>query len=256
MAPDMSLIDLQDTAAASFPNNTVFVAGTLEPNQIVDQVLDKNITSVIQTNEKFFHEDLKRLAKLREDPPGYFKNHVVFLFPDAVDTLHIEVKASTNKEEVREKAVAFCADVKGRNVTESVIAIFEELYMNAIYDAPNEAKKQKLKSAALVDQAAHLCLVRSETQLGISFSDNYGSLNSQKFLRRLREIYKEGAGQVINLRNEGGAGIGCSLMFENASSIILGVIPGVQTLVSCVIPLGLNNRQRAEIKKSLHLVQI
>jgi hypothetical protein len=54
------------------------------------------------------------------------------------------------------------------------------------------------------------------------------------------------------MRQPGGAGIGCVILFENSVSLIIGVNPGVQAKVTCILPMGVSNRQREKMKKSLH----
>ncbi len=257
LAPTTPLIDIKDISTAKSPATSIFVASELEPLQIVEHILDQSISSVLQMNKKYFLEDLKMLARLKQDSEGYFKNYAGHLFPDTAEKIILEFGHANEKEQLRAKILEFAQKTKSQSVVESTQAIFEELYMNAILDAPKEALKRNQKMNHY-DQGvkATFCLVRSDLQLAISCSDPYGSLDCQKFLKRLREIYQKGAGQVINLKKEGGAGIGCSLMWENSASIILGVIPNKKTVVTCVIPLGLSNRQRAEVKKSLHLVEL
>jgi hypothetical protein len=68
------------------------------------------------------------------------------------------------------------------------------------------------------------------------------------------EVYKKGAGEAMNLREDGGAGLGCVIMFEHCEALFLGVMPGQKTLVSCIVPLGMSYRQRDQVKKSLHLI--
>lgn len=127
--------------------------------------------------------------------------------------------------------------------------------MNAVFDAPREAVKF---GGSDKQQMAEIFLAHSSKSLQISCSDLFGSLDVSKFLRRMNEIYEKGVGNAINLSVErgAGAGIGCVILFENCTSLILGVRHGKITKVTCVIPLGMRSRQREQMKKSLHWFEI
>jgi hypothetical protein len=129
--------------------------------------------------------------------------------------------------------------------------------MNAVIDAPREYSR--MGNGAKTYQSgmqAKFYLQTSENRLAIACEDPFGALDIEKFIGRMNEVYQKGAGEVINLYRPGGAGLGCVLMFENCISMYLGVSSGKMTLVSCVLPLGVSYRQKAALKKSLHLIQI
>jgi hypothetical protein len=167
----------------------------------------------------------------------------------AVTEVVLKFKDSNDKKNLKDSAMTFINEIGSDAVTQAADAIIEELYMNAIIDAPREAQKQNWN---LPVNPSELFLARSDKVLQISCLDYFGSLDVNKVFRRMAEVYEKGAGQAINLNSGSGAGIGCILLFENSSGMVFGVRPKEKTKVTCLVPIGISNRQRAQMKKSLH----
>lgn len=237
--------------------NTIFVADNFEPNELIRNIIRNDYSYVLQKNTPFMDEDFIAAAQIianKEDffvHPGRailheFRNHVSFDF------------CSTEEKEALLKKVEFFLLFNpghGQRIVESVEAIVEELYMNAIFDAPAEAEKLGFsKDLYKKGMKATLNLTESDKRLVITCSDPFGAMNFNRFLSRLDEIYEKGAGKVINF-GSGGSGIGCYIMFEHCSAMYIGVQPGKKTVVSCVLPLKMNYRQRCFIRKTLCLVR-
>jgi len=236
---------------------TLIVADNLAGAELVNHVLSQDLRFLLQKNPKFFVEDLETAARLLESPQSYFAKAEEVLLPSLEKKMSAEFCSPNDKAALKTNCHDFISDLNSQNVAESLEAILEELYMNAILDAPVEAKKRGWKHD-LYDQGqkARMTIVRNATRLFITCEDPFGALEPKKFLGRLHQVLEQGAGEVMNFKKEGGAGIGCSLIFEHCSSLFLGVLPQKKTVVSCAIPLGLSYRQRAKMQKSLHLIEI
>lgn len=234
------------------PEKTIVIEDSMEPAQVVIEAFGKKIPSIIQKNEKRFESDIANAARLKEFSSEYFKSNYTY-FSDPVQFMQTLVFSKTeHKAKMKEDALATIEKLNSPAVSQAAESIIEELYMNAVIDAPREAKKMGLTGSGT---DCNIFIAAGEHDLQISCSDPYGALDISKFIARMNEVYEKGAGEVINLTAAGGAGLGCVILFENSYTMILGVESNVITKVTCTIPLGISSRRRAQMKKSLHWFQ-
>ena len=239
----------QSLPSASGP--VVYVEAQLEPADVVEQVIHKKCNFLLQKNKGYFENDLVATAGLAEQRTSYFAEDFQFSPEPALQRFKMNFSTPQDKELLKEKSLALVADFKSGTLEDSLIAIIEELYMNALFDAPREATRVGKNPAPM----PRLELILTEKFLQVSCTDFYGSLDIFKFLQRMNDVYRNGAGPVMNMDTNHGAGLGCVILFEHSSCVILGVDPGRQSKVSCLIPIGINHLRRSQMKKSLHWFQ-
>lgn len=240
-------------------HDKVCIGDGCRPSDIIEFVVENpGVFSYLQKNSEWFGRDLETALHLRQNPELYFRNPGQVMLPNSREIWSWEFRHKNEKTKIREQLIRVLAN-DSEATRDSIALVFEELFMNASIDAPREA--MKLGHKALDPQDARsvskITLARSENRLSLSCEDPYGTLNSEKFVRRMNEVYIRGAGQAINFETErGGAGLGCVLLFENSATMVLGVAKNFRTVVSCVIPTQLNHRQRDLVKKSIHIVEL
>lgn len=130
-----------------------------------------------------------------------------------------------------------CGIPRARRV--SIEQCVDEMVMNALYDAPVDARGRPLFAGIptrtrIALRTEHSALVRyacDGQQLAISVRDAFGRLDRPTVLRHLHKCLH--AGQPID-RKVGGAGLGLYLMVNAASAVAFHVVPGVATEVLCV----------------------
>lgn len=232
----------------------IYVEDGLEPAQVISEVTSKKLQNLLQKNEGRFEQSLIATGKLLSNREDYFgKQYCFFGEPPEKEEL-ISFEGPADKSQMKSKALHFCESVGKSSVVSAGDAVIEELYMNAVIDAPREAQKKGYNSQP---RPSELYLCKTQSGLQISCTDSYGSLEIQKCLARMNEVYQKGVGQSIDLERTGaGAGIGCVILFEQSAMLILGVQPGLKTKVTCIIPLGVGNRVRSEMRKSIQWFQI
>jgi hypothetical protein len=245
-SPEINL-QLWDDQAISSP--VIHFAEQMEPHDVVRFLKSKTNGHLLQKNKDHFNEDLEMTARWVDNARAYFESSCL------AQPTHQEVISfndKSKKTEMREKMLRFLDGVQGPSLPDAALAIFEELFMNATIDAPKEAQRQGRQIANPENQFS---FERHAKKLVISCRDPYGALDVQKFLNRMSEVYQKGAGEAINMTQPGGAGLGCVILFENCTRLIVGCHKGQWTKVTCMIPLGCSQRQRAEMKKSLHRIE-
>lgn len=246
-APDIHLQLWNETPAQG---STIFVSQELEPKDVVMFIKDKANGHLVQKAKDHFSEDLELTSGWLSDAKTYFEK-TCLKAPTHKEVIHFSDK--NKKMELKDRLMNFMDGVQGPSLPDAAIAIFEELFMNATIDAPKEAQKQ---GRSVKNTECEMVLERHAKKLAISCRDPFGALNVQKFLNRMAEVYERGAGDAINMTQPGGAGLGCVILFENCVQLVVGCHEGKWSKVTCILPLGCSQRQRAEMKKSLHRIEI
>lgn len=250
--PDVNVYTLSDSQTAP-AEPCVFVEESLEPQQVVEVVQKRNLRHIVQKNEGYFGGSLAAAGRLLQSRNEYFQSEYCFSTEPILKTHLISFAGPADKAKLKTESTQFIELLKSAAVGSASDAIIEELYMNAVIDAPREAGHKGIK---VQDPVCELFLCQTESWLQISCADPYGSLAVTKLIARMNEVYTRGAGNAINLEGNEGAGLGCMILFEQSVCLILGVHAGKKTKVTCLIPLGISNRRRAEMKKSIHWLEI
>jgi hypothetical protein len=250
-------VELVQSGSAPKGSSTkaIVVGEGIEAVDVVKNFLSSKIHFFIQKNKKRFVSELTQMAEVVSSPSDYFINPCDSVLKEIGRRHVVELKSTDDKKRLIKESEEFVAILNSQNVKESVRAIVEELYMNALLSAPKAAKRSGLSHHSYDGiKSAKITFAMNTDSLAISCEDPFGALNVTKFLQRMQDVYEKGAGQVINMEKDLGAGLGCVIMFEHVSNLIMGVIPEKCTVVTCVVPLGLNNRARAKIGRALNWV--
>lgn len=238
----------------------ICIGSTLQPCEVVEFTLNLGPRRFVQYNPLWFKEDVEMALNLSKNPGSYFQDPVgtVLNVPLKSDFFQKEwaFKDGSAKHTILEDIYRLLP-APGQALKDAVRAVYEELYMNAVLDAPRESiRSGQEKYGYEKRDPARITLGFDGSRLALACADPYGTLDITRFLNRMNEVYKRGAGQVVNLvREKGGAGLGCVILFEQSSSLFLGVEAGKNTTVTCQIPLSLNHRQRASVQKSLYILE-
>lgn len=251
--PGVNLVDA-GLFSGELPPNSIVVSDNLEPRQVVEAFSNGVKSHLVQYNRNFFEHDIETTAALIESPELYFGNPGPVVLNQSCKFKSFDFSSKNDKIDLLKNVEIFLAENVTESVQDAAFRIIEELYMNAILDAPVEATKNELAQTSASKKSAQLTLCLSDHYLSITCKDPYGSLVPVNLLNRLNKVYKEGAGNAMQMKSGQGAGIGCVLMFEQCSALYFGVKKGIATVVSAVISHKLSNKQRAEFKKSFHII--
>ena len=257
---DLILVDEKKSAEMGSDydfHKSLLVSESLTPQKVVESVIRGN-HQVMQKGSIEFWPDMKCALSFIKNPKSFFaEKQEGLIISDAKNPVEFGFSSPNDKEELLQSIEKYVGKVGHQSFHEALRAVTEEMYMNAVFDAPKEALKKGWKEKPYLEgQKARLRLSRSEDRLLITCIDPYGSLDGLRFLGRMQEVYLRGAGEVINLKPGSGAGLGCVIMFEHSVQMAFGVVPNKSTVFSCVIPLHMSYRQRTSHKKNLHLIRI
>ena len=136
----------------------------------------------------------------------------------------------------------FDAHAVPRRLREVIEQCVDEMLMNALYDAPLDARGKRLFEGVPPSARMHLrteqtVAVRHAvdgTRVAVAVRDAFGSLERATVLRFL---HKGSFSQAPVDRRAGGAGLGLYLMVHGSSGVTFDIRPGVATEVICVFDL-------------------
>lgn len=224
---------------------------------IQDNLFPSRSAHLIQGDSSFSNDETQVSESLTMQSHIFFSEPEKILAKDGV--YHkFEITSSTSKEDLRNQIESLATATQARGLSENVIAIFEELYMNAVYDGPaefNKRFKDRTRNSESFDpRRISISIGISGDRFIIACRDEYGSLDPMSYLKRIHEVYDKGVGQSIRYESNAGAGIGSYIVLENCQSLYFGVIPQKCTVVASVLNMQLTRKQREVVPKNIHYV--
>lgn len=122
------------------------------------------------------------------------------------------------------------------HVLEGLSLALDELFSNAVYDAPVDragaplqahlSRRQRVES----DRPVEVLFICDGDELSVTVRDRYGSLPRRRLVERLRACCQPSGAQIEP--KQGGAGLGLFFVLENASRLTLLVRKGESTEVT------------------------
>jgi hypothetical protein len=152
----------------------------------------------------------------------------------------------------RRAAVAeVCAWAEGigarRPVLHRLANVVDELVMNALHDAPREARPANGSTAVL----RWAC---DDRVIAVSVADHYGELSQRDVITHVqRARHDRGRPRAQSIAGDG-AGLGLYLVLANVASLIVNVAPGHRTEVVCLFDMSRRERRAVTSGvRSLHV---
>lgn len=248
------LIESGSKTHSSKLENSILISDILENNDVINQISQQEYTAVLNKQSPFYIRNVIRTARIIEQPEIYFKDPLKLLFEEIPRSFRINFNKKEDKQRIVTEAVKFFQEIRSSMAMEAIYAVIEELFMNAVYDAPREAQKLNIP---LNVKDSELMISHDSDLIVMSCIDYFGSLNIQKFLNRMQLVSKMGAGNSINMDIEkGGAGIGCFILFNHCLDLIIGVNHGICTRFTCIFPFRMGQRNFNSITKNIQYLNL
>lgn len=248
----------------------VIFTDNAQTTTVLDYCLNKKINHFVQKSNILHNKEISVSESMNTDP-NLFSN-----FPLSVihgernptpQTEKLLKKVSFEVENVLDK-IKLLSEIEGlvSGVTKStslmhdILNTVDELFTNAVYNAPyvnfdNEKSgiDRNFENAVFeTNKKPYLFAGYDQERIIVGCKDQYGSLNIEKLLSRIKNCYESNISRVINY-GSGGAGIGAYLIFESSCSLYLNVNKGKHTLICCSFAYKLNATSRSQIPKNLHI---
>lgn len=241
-------------ATGVVPKHVILYSNAWPEGQILELAAEGEFQSFINSNNRNFDSEIFTALKVHDNPEAFLNNPLAALFKNAPTTLLLPFQRKEDKPELTRQIEPFLQKTGSRIVQEHSRILFEELFMNAVFDAPAEAKRQGLIPRK---KQCEFLLAYDSEKLIISCLDTFGALSPLSLVTRMRDIFNHGTKDIINLgQRKGGAGIGCSLLYHYSSSMIIAVALGYATRVTCTIPLRISQKGFHSLGKNLQIINL
>ncbi len=244
----------------------------LTPGEVIAHIKQYRVNHLIQRTSIYFDERMKSSAIMLKKPEQYFNSPIKTVFHSEkvnlkeCDLTEFEHKFNSNsqKAELLAKFETYFKSFCNSDALFSDISlIIDELFTNVIYNAPSndlentssgharDGVKFELEAGCF----GRIFAAKKDDCILIGCEDPYGTLNIRKMIERIHACSTLGADTMMKF-GDGGAGIGCFLIFMNSMSLFVGVKKGEKTLFCSLIPLGLGDRKRNEMPKDFHCCEL
>jgi len=244
-----------DPKNMSQQDKTTFIySDAWKENEVLGLASTGQYPCLLNSNSPFFESHLRSSLLIQTNPSEFLTNPLPFLFQNEPLSLTLSFQKKSDKLEMMKQFEAFVSLTKSQLALDNVRILFQELFMNALYDAPNEAKKLGF---AADKKSRQMLFAFDSDKLIISCFDPYGSLDPLSLIKRIEKIIHSNTTQMINFDpNKGGAGIGCSLLYRYSSHLSLVVEEGKRTRVTCTIPLKMSQRKFELLEKNIQYIKM
>lgn len=208
----------------------------------------------LNTLSPLVESELYSSLKIESNPLDFLSNPLPFWFRNKPETLVLSFKKKTDKLEMMRQMEPFIERTGSRLVQEHVRILFQELFMNAIFDAPRAGKTKGISASK---KGCEIILAYDHEKFVISCTDHYGALDPLLMVKRIKDLLLAESTKVVNFdRKIGGAGIGSSLLFRYSSTLSIVVAEEKCTRVSCTVPLKMSQKKFNLLEKNLHYIKI
>lgn len=233
------------------------IVDAMEPSLVLSLAEKMGLSQVIQKSCTEFEQEKICSISMIQNPKNFMlwpTDTILGTEARAIQDLNINFKQSKEKENTIQKVLSWCKNLpRISRRQDSIRLIVDELYTNAIYNAPPSLRKsgqpRTVSKKSVLN--AELFLSASNERLLIGTRDRYGTLCLDSLLAKISTSFRDGLSAAIN-QGPGGAGIGCRLMFDQCLAFYIGVRPRYETIVAFTLPIGRSAQPNEIDFKNIH----
>ncbi len=224
--------------------------------QCLDYMEKTRVWNMVQSDSRQFEDRLLLVARLIHHPESFLKWPSQEVFNSIVVEKKWEFRTSTEKMRVLNSLRNYLGSIAGaKAIVESVVLAADELFTNAIYNAPFVDANYTLDRATVVvldsEKSAQLLIAHDHERIFLACLDEFGTLNCEALIKTVQNCLKIGVSKSINL-DVGGAGIGIFRVVDLSSEFFAVVEKENRTLVGCSFLLGKSSKQIRLSPKSFY----
>ncbi len=265
-------LNTQLGALSASERSQIMVTSGRSPEEVIACILQNEIRHLIQENMAISDSQVESSLRMLRIPDDFFRSPIKTVFhPAKFNSVQekalteFEFRFNSNGQKV-ELLTLFEKYFKTFNDSAALLSdvslVIDELFTNAIYNAPSNDLENTATGHVRGDHKLELhsgmfgriFAGRKSNCLLVGCEDPYGTLNVRKMIERIHACLILGADKMMRF-GDGGAGIGCYLIFLNSMSLYVGVEKNKRTMLCSLIPLGLGDRKRNEMTKDFHYIE-
>ncbi len=272
MSKDFIPIKFKELSEIELDNHLgeVIFTDHAQTTTVLDYCLNKKINHFVQKSNILHNHEISVSESMNSDPDLFLNFPLSVILGEKKPTqnsenslkeVSFEVENVLDKIKLLSEIETFVSGVtKSTSVLHDILNSVDELFTNAVYNAPyvsfdNEKSgiDRNFENAVIdCNKKPYVFAGFDQERIIIGCKDQYGTLNIEKLLSRIKNCYESNIARVINY-GTGGAGIGAYLIFESSCSLYLNVSKGKHTLICCSFAYKLNATSRSQIPKNLHI---
>ncbi len=249
----------------TLPEDCISIRKGDSPDKLVHYMTKTGVWNTIQDESEFFKDRLFLSAHLIQNPNLFFVKPTKEILAPTEDLIPGEkliserrwkFRSSVQKHEVINDIKSYLMKIPGaKGVAETALIIAEELYTNALFNAPFGDLNSTLDRSTLVvldpEMAVEIIVGSTENRLFVGCIDSFGTLSCENLLERIYNGFNAGFNKSVNMEM-GGAGIGVLRMVDLASDIYAIVERDKRTLIGCGFVLKRSSKKIRQTAKTFH----
>ena len=221
-----------------------FIGNLLAKNSDSDHYL-VNVRDLLITTNKLFTNDLFGIEKYLHW---------------GVSPIEYYIRQADERDEYLQSIIDYCYSLGCRKSQINIVTrLCDELLLNALMDAPFDSmKNHNLEKRGNIKLPPNLGSKFSYASDGryivISVEDSFGGLKREHIIKYLRKCFaRKETDSIIDIKPEGGAGLGIYLIWNSVNQFIVNLDPGIRTECIGIIDLSMKPRAFKSSNKSLHI---
>jgi phosphohistidine swiveling domain-containing protein len=257
---NLIIVDSPEQIDKKCSQNYLLVTDQIHSEQLVELLFINKVSHVVQLSNADFKKSFERAAtlitegaKILADPVGTI---IKSPYPNQ---LRLPMTSGIDKDVELQKVRDYLSAVpQGDTVQESGLIIAHELMTNVLYDAPRIYKELFPQEALNISPSqvmGEILIAYNDKKILVGAVDRFGSLAVEKLIGRLHETYQSSMVSV-RLDSNGGAGIGCRMIFDLSTQLYFSVDRGNKTFVGACLPLGMSYKKQQLTPKNVHIIEI
>lgn len=227
------------------------------------QILRRGFSHCLQAERDDFKKELLISCLMLIHPESLVESDVPFFFKgfskevdwkNSGNALLLQGRSTKDRAQILAHLETFLSQqTKLNTVSDLALQIADELYTNALYNAPFQSTPEiqldrKTHIINSADESIEFFAAFDNDQLLIGCIDNHGSLDRDRFTAHLLKAYA--ANQVQPELGGGGAGIGLKMIIDNSANFYVYCEQGKKTVMSCGLLL---KGRKSNLTEAKHL---
>ena len=236
------------------PNTTILVGKDVPINDISETLIQHNCNHFVQEDNPDFYYDILASVLFLRQPQDILKNPKPLLIaslrgiPEQDEESRSQTfpfSAYSDKTRILKELRRFLEDSdKTSSVIPHVLVLADELLSYSLFTAPK-------MSGMTTESKGKFFALHDKERLIVGCQDNFGIYDRDGFLGNLNAASQMQSGVMIS--SDQPEVVSLKLILENSSSIYLLVNPGVKSIITCAVPLGVGYGKLRDTAKNIHM---
>jgi hypothetical protein len=261
----LNVVDMSTTPVIKKnPQEYIGIRQQTPASQLISSMNETGIWNIVQFSQADIEQKLKVASRIIQDPKTFLDSPGREFFESSASKgekykgqgeNRFAFRASSQKRYILNMINSYVFSLAGaKTLIDPVLAVADELFTNALYNAPFGDKEYSLDRSTMVflDPALspEMIVAHNSKHLFLGCLDHFGSFDCEEFLKRSSKMTKLVASDFLKL-DVGGAGFGMLRIIDLAPDVFVVVEKNKQTFIGCLFPLNVSSKKIKEASRNL-----